>query len=410
MELMFDRVAALDLAKASLTACVRKPSGSARRRSSTVRTFDTTVGGLLLLREWLVDEQVEVVAMESTGVYWKPAYYLLEEQLTCWLLNAHQVKTVPGRKSDVRDAEWLAQLTECGLVRPSFVPPPPIRMLRNLTRYRTSVTQDRTREVQRLEKLLEDTGIKLSSVASSLQTKSSRLMLDALVAGERDPLVLAELAQRRARGKLRELEQALRGRFTDQHAMLVRQMLARIDAASATITELDAAIEDELRPFQQTLDLLITAPGIGRRIAQVIIAETGGDMSRFPSGAHLSSWTGLVPGQHQSAGRTGSTRCRPGNRHLKSAMVEAAHAAAHAKGTYPAAQYQRLCRNGRGVAAIAVAHSLTVAAWQIMNDQVGYQDLGGDYFHRRDDPQQRTQRLVAELQRLGHQVTLQPAA
>lgn len=408
MDLMFDRVAALDLAKASLTACVRVP-GPRGGRKSTTRTFVTTVGGLLVLRDWLLAERVQVVSMESTGVYWKPAYYLLEDSVECWLLNAHQVKTVPGRKSDVRDAEWLAQLTECGLVRPSFVPPPPIRELRNLTRYRRSLVDDLTREVQRLEKLMEDTGIKLSSVVSSLQTKTGRLMLDALVAGERDPLVLAELAQGKLRSKRSELGQALVGRFSDHHALLVSQMLTRIDSTQASIDAVQTAITDAMRPFSTQIQLLQTIPGVGPRIAEVIIAETGADMSRFPTAAHLASWAGLVPGINQSANRRGSTHCRHGNRHLNSAMVEAARAASHTKNTYPAAQYWRLARRGPNIAAVAVGHSLLVAAWHILTDGVAYQDLGGDYFQRRADPAKRTRSLIAQLEALGHTVTLDAA-
>jgi transposase len=408
MDLMFDRVAALDLAKASLTACVRVP-GPRGGRTSTTRTFVTTVGGLLILKEWLLAEGVQVVSMESTGVYWKPAYYLLEDSVECWLLNAHQVKTVPGRKSDVKDAEWLAQLTECGLVRPSFVPPPPIRELRNLTRYRRSLVNDLTRETQRLEKLMEDTGIKLSSVTHSLRSKSGRLMLEALVAGERDPLVLAELAQGKLRSKRTELAQALVGRFTDHHALLVSQMLSRMDSTQVSIDAVQAAITDAMRPFCEQIQLLQTIPGIGPRIAEVIIAETGADMNRFPTAAHLASWAGLVPGINQSAKRRGSTRCRHGNRHLNSAMVEAARAASHTKNTYPSAQFWRLARHGSNVAAVAVGHSLLVAVWHVLHDQVPYQDLGGDYYQRRIDPARRTRTLVAQLQALGHTVTLDAA-
>jgi transposase len=408
MELMFERVAALDLAKASLTACVRTPGPRGGRRS-TVRTFSTTVGGLLILKDWLVAEAVEMVSMESTGVYWKPPYYLLEMDLECWLLNAQQVKTVPGRKSDVRDAEWLAQLTECGLVRPSFVPPPPIRELRNLTRYRSSLVHDRTRETQRLEKLMEDTGIKLSSVVSSLLTKSGRLMLEALVAGERDPLVLAEFAQGKLRSKRSDLAQALVGRFSDHHALLVTQMLARIDSTEEAIAAIEAAILTAMRPFSDQLTRLQTIPGVGPRIAEIIIAETGGDMSRFPTAAHLASWAGLVPGINQSAKRRGSTRCRHGNRHLASAMVEAARCASHTKDTYPAAQYWRLSRRGPNKAAVAVAHSLLVAVWHILANNCDYHDLGGDYYQRRLNPERRTRSLIAQLEALGHHVTLDAA-
>lgn len=407
MDLMFDRVASLDIAKTSLTACVRTPSAKGRR--STVRTFGTTVGKLLLLRDWLIAERVQVVSMESTGVYWKPAYYLLEDTVECWLLNAQHVKTVPGRKSDVRDAEWLAQLTECGLVRPSFVPPPAIRELRNLTRYRAALVRDRVRETQRLEKLLEDAGIKLSTAMSSLLTKSGRAMLDALCDGERDPVVLAELALGKLRPKRAELAQTLVGRFTDHHALLVRHMLSRIDTTQTAIEEVEAAIAAALGPFEPVIQLLLTIPGVGPRVAEVIIAETGANMAQFPSAAHLASWAGLVPGINQSAARRGSTRCRAGNKHLQSAMVDAAHSAAHTKNTYPAAQFARLRHHGVNKAAVAVAHSLLVAAWHVLNDNVEYHDLGGDFFQQRNDPARRTRALIKQLEALGHTVLVDAA-
>jgi len=410
MEVMFDRVAGLDVGKDSVTVCVRVPGPRGGRRSVT-RTFKTTTGSLQVMRDWLLEEQVSIAAMESTSTYWKPAFYCLEEVMEVWLLNAAHMKAVPGRKSDVRDAEWIAQLLEHGLLAPSFVPPPDIRRLRMLTRYREQLMGDRTRELVRLELMLEDASIKLSSVVSSLKTISARAMLTAMINGETDPLVLADLAKGKLRRKIPELAQALTGHFDANHARLARSMLRRLDLVEQALAELDAVLVDAFRPWQHQIELLQTIPGVGPKVAQVIIAETGGDMSRFPTAAHLAAWAGLAPAMHESAGKQSPAGKRHGNKWLSAILVEAAGSVGrmHDK-NYLAARHARLLkRRGMRRAQIAVAHSILVAAyWMLKRDQP-YHDLGADWHHRRND-QAHTRRLIAQLEHLGHTVTLSPAA
>lgn len=305
MEVLYDRVAGLDIGKASLTVSVRTP-GARRGRHQETRTFKTTTGSLLVMRDWLVEQGVTIAAMESTSTYWKPPLYCLEEVMEVWLLNAAHMKAVPGRKTDVRDAEWIAQLLEHGLLTPSFVPPPPIRRLRMMTRYRIQLHGDRTRKIVRLELMLEDASIKLSTVASSLKTVSARAILAAMIDGETDPQVLAEMAKGRMRKKIPDLAQALEGHFDVHHAQLARSILDRIDRVEQAMAELDLAIEAECAPWARQLELLQTIPGVGPKVAQVVIAETGGDMSKFPTAAHLASWAGLAPAIYESAGKTRS--------------------------------------------------------------------------------------------------------
>ena len=288
MEVLYDRVAGLDIGKASLTASVRTPSTRRGSRHQETRTFKTTTGSLRVMRDWLVEEGVTIAAMESTSTYWKPPFYCLEEVMEVWLLNAAHMKAVPGRKTDVRDAEWIAQLLEHGLLTPSFVPPPEIRRLRMMTRYRTQLHGDRTREIVRLELMLEDASIKLSTVASSLKTVSARAILAAMIDGETDPLVLAEMAKGRMRKKIPDLAQALEGHFDAHHAQLARSILDRLDRVEQDMVELDVAIEAGCSSWGHQIELLQTIPGVGPKVAQVIIAETGGDMSKFPSAAHLA--------------------------------------------------------------------------------------------------------------------------
>ena len=312
MEVVFDRVAGLDVGKASVTVCVRTPRPAGQRgsrRVSQTRTFKTTTGALAVMRAWLVESGVTIAAMESTSTYWRPVFYALEEHMTCWLLNAAHMKAVPGRKTDVRDAEWIAQLLEHGLLRPSFVPPPAIRHLRMLTRYRVQLMGDRTREVTRLEQMLEDASIKLSTVASSLTTVSARAMLEAMVAGERDPAVLAEMAEGKMRSKIPDLREALDGHFTHRHARLVDALLDRLTQVDAALLDLDDVIDDACRPWAHQLELLQTIPGVGPKVAQIIIAETGADMRQFPTASHLVAWAGLAPGLHESAGRRRPRGC-----------------------------------------------------------------------------------------------------
>jgi transposase len=409
MDQLIERCAGLDVHKKTVAACVRTPDQDGQRQQQT-RTFATTTKGLTALQDWLASQQVTVVGMESTGAYWKAVYYRLETTMDCWLLNARHLRNVPGRKTDVKDAEWICQLVEHGLVRPSFVPPPPIRELRNLTRYRKTVIQERTREAQRLEKLLEDAGIKLSCVATDILGVSGRAMLQALVAGVRDPQLLAELAKGRLRAKLPQLQEALVGRFGTHHGLLVGEMLARIDAADATIDRLSVEISRVTTPYTAILELLETIPGVNRRTAEVLLAETGGDMRQFPSAAHLASWAGLCPGNNESAGKHHSGRTRKGSKWLRGALVEAAHAAARTKDTYLAAQYRRLGgRRNDKRAAVAVAHSILVIAYHILDRGQPYAELGGDWLLQRESASAHTKRLVRQLERLGHKVTLEPA-
>ena len=331
MEVMFDRVAGLDVGKDSVTVCVRTPGPRSGRRSET-RTFKTMFGSLRVMRDWLIEAGVTIAAMESTSTYWKPPFYCLEEQMTVWLLNAAHMKAVPGRKSDVRDAEWIAQLLEHGLLRPSFVPPPDIRRLRMLTRYRMQLMGDRTRETVRLELMLEDASIKLSSIASSLRTVSARAMLTAMIAGETDPVQLADLAKGRMRRKIPDLAQALTGTFDVHHAQLARSMLRRLELVELALAELDAVIVEACRPWQHQIELLQTIPGVGDTVAQVIVAETGADMSRFPTAAHLTAWAGLAPAMHESAGRQTPAGKRHGNKWLTAMLVEAAGSVGRMKG------------------------------------------------------------------------------
>jgi transposase len=408
MEVLFDRVAGLDVGKASLTACVRTP-GPGGRRSET-RTFKTTVGSLQVMRDWLAASGVTIAAMESTSTYWKAPFYCLEEVMEVWLLNAAHMKAVPGRKTDVKDAEWIAQLLEHGLLRPSFVPPPDIRHLRMLTRYRVQLMGDRTRDVTRLEQMLEDASIKLSAVASSLSTVSARAMLGAMVAGQRDPTVLAEMARGKMRGKIPQLREALDGNFTEAHARLVAQMLHRLDRVEQALVELDELIAEACRPGAHELELLQTIPGVGPKVAQVIVAETGADMSRFPTAAHLAAWAGLAPGVHESAGRRTPVGVRHGNKWLTAMLVEAAGSVGRSKDNYLSAQHARLmARRGRSRAQVAVAHSILVSAYYMLSRDEPYRDLGPDWLRRRDD-EAHARRLVAQLERLGHTVVLDPAA
>ena len=408
MELMIERCAFVDIHRDTAVTCVRTPDGAGGRRKET-RTFGTTTGQILALRDWLSEQRVSLVGMESTGIYWKPVYYLLEDDVECWLINATHMHNVPGKKTDVLDAEWGAELIEHGLVRPSFVPPKPIRELRDLTRYRKTVIEERGRETQRLHKVLEDAGIKLAWVASKTLTKSGRDMLDALIAGERDPQVLAEFARGRMRSKIGQLTEALEGRFSAHHALVISHMLARIDHADATIDALGERIGEVIAPFDRQVELLCTIPGVARRTAEVIIAEIGTDMSRFPTSGHLASWAGMCPGNNESAGKHKSGRTRKGSKWLHKALVESAHAAARSKDTYLAAQYARIRgRRGPKKAAVAVGHSILVIAYHLLERDNAYNELGGDFFvelharHRKAH----TNRLVRQLERLGYDVDL----
>jgi len=413
MDVLVERCAGLDVHRDTVVATVRVPAedGARNRRAQHTRTFATTTAGITALGDWLAEHEVTRSGMESTGVYWKPVYYLLEDQLEVWLINAEHLHNVPGRKTDVADSAWIAQLIEHGLVRPSFVPPPPIRRLRDLTRYRTAVVQERTREIQRLEKVLEDAGIKLSTVASHTLGKSSRAMIEALIAGERDPQVLADLALARMRNKIPQLRQALLGRFTDHHAFVCRTMLERIDTAENTINKLTGRIEQEIAPFHQTVTRLMTIPGVSARIAQILVAETGADMTRFATAAHLASWAGMCPGHHESAGKHHGGATRKGDSWLRGALGEAATAAARTKNTYLQARYRRIAaRRGTKRAVVAVGHTILTSAWHMITAEIDYADLGADYYQRHQDRRAATIRLVGKLTQLGYRVTLDDAA
>ncbi|MCX4593257.1 IS110 family transposase [Streptomyces sp. NBC_01549] len=409
MDVLHERCAGADISKKDAKVCVRAPS-TKRRGSFTTETttWGSTTNAVLALRDHLLAAEVTLVVIEATSDYWKPFYYLLAEDLDVILVNARQVKNLPGRKTDVSDAAWLAQLGAHGLVRPSFVPDQPVRELRDLTRARTQLTRERGQIVQRLEKLLEDTGIKLAAVASDIMGVSGRAMLEALVSGEREPQTLAELARRKLRNKIPELTEALTGRFRDHHAFLVRLHLDHYDQLTDSVGQLDARIEEAMAPFRPALDLLDTIPGINRAVAEVIIAETGGDMARFASARHLASWAGVCPGHHESAGRTKNTKVRPGNPYLKGALGLAAFGAVRTKDTYLQARYKRLtARRGPLRALVAVEHSIITAIWHMLTDNVTYRELGGAYFTQRD-PERATRRAINALNQLGYTVTLNP--
>ena len=406
MDVIVERPAALDVHKEQVTACVRVP-GADGSRAQEVREFKTTVGGLLVLHDWLEAHGVTRVAMEATGVYWKPVWAILEDDFDCLLVNARHVKNLPGRKTDVKDAEWLSQLLEAGLLRASFVPPKPIRRLRNFTRYRTAQVKERQREANRLHKALEDTGIKLDCVVTDILGKSGRAMLDALCEGTTDPDILAELAKGRLRAKIPALREALEGRFDTHHALLIGAILAHLDFLDEQIQRLSDAIEEQLRPFQAHVELLRSLTGIETRTAQNILAEIGTDMSVFPTAGHCASWAGQCSGNDQSAGKRRSGKTRKGSKWLNDALKNAAMSAIRTNDSYLQAQYQRLRpRIGHGRALGAVKHSIICAIWHMLTNGELYNDLGGDYFRRRD-PERQTRRLVAQLERLGHKVTLE---
>jgi len=409
MERIIERGAGLDVHKKSVTACVRVPGPEGGRRQE-VQTFGTTAAALLALRDWLSAHGVTHVAMESTGVYWKPVYYVLEELFTCLLVNPAHVSKVPGRKTDVRDGEWLAQLLEHGLLRGSFVPPVPIRELRDLTRYRHVLVQDRTREANRLHKVLTDAGIQLASVASNVLGTSGRAMLAALIEGTSDPETLADLAQGKLRRKLPALRDALAGHFRGHHAFLVSQLLAHLDYLDEALAVLTAQIQEALGPFQSEAARLDAIPGVGPRTVEVVIAEIGVDMRQFPTARHLASWAGLCPGTHESAGKRRPVRTRKGNRWLRAALIEAALAAINVRDSALAARYRRLVRHcGHKKAIVAVAHKMLTTAYVLLADGRTYQEPGAGYY----DAQRKDRvirRALQTLERHGFRVSLEPAA
>lgn len=407
MKQIRDKVGGLDVHRDGVVACTRiqMPDGSVEVQK---QRFSTTQQGLAELTGFLIDAGVLTVAMEATGIYWRAPYYALEGLFDeLWLCNAAHVKNVPGRKSDLSDAEWLADVAAHGMVRPSFVPPPEIRELRELTRYRKAEVDTRAREIQRLEKVLQDAGVKLTSVASTVWSKSSRAMVEAMIAGERDSRVLAELSKGVMRKKIDRLGVALEGNFGRHHALLCRQIIDHLDFLDRSITTLTEEICARLVPFVPKVRLLTSIPGISEVTAQVIVAETGADMSRFPTPGHLCAWAGVAPASHESAGKRRPAGTRHGSPYLRRALVEAARAAARTKGSYYSAFYSRIARRrGPNKAAVAVAHSMLETAWHLLSTGALYQDPGANYFERRHDPTVEAKRLQRRIEALGFDVTI----
>ncbi|MGE5334976.1 MAG: IS110 family transposase [Nitrososphaerota archaeon] len=408
MQVVNMRCCGLDVHQKTVVACVvlTEPTGEVQRE---VRTFGTMTGDLLALNDWLNALAVEQVALESTGVYWRPVFNLLEADHQIMLVNAQHLKAVPGRKTDVKDSEWLADLLRHGLVKASFIPPQPVRELRELTRYRKTLVQARAQEVNRLHKVLEGANLKLGAVATDVLGTSGRDMLAAILAGEADPAVLADLARGRLRAKLPQLRQALEGRVTAQHRVLIRHVLAHIDFLEQQLAELIAEIEAQLAPFAEAVTLLETIPGVAEAAATAIVAEVGVDMTRFPSAKHLASWAGLCPGNKQSGGRRLSGKTTTGNVWLRAVLGEVAWSITHTSGNYLAALYHRLARRrGKQKAIVALAHSLLVSIYYMLRDHQPYRDLGADHFDRLQSA--RIQRhYVRRLEQLGYAVTLSPS-
>lgn len=407
MEVLHPCCAGLDVHKDTVVACVRR----AQRRPLTreVRTFGTTTPQILALVEWLQSEEVTHVAMEATGVYWKPLWHLLEGHFALVLANARQIKNVPGRKSDVRDAEWIADLLAHGMIRSSFVPPAPIQELRDLTRTRKQLVRERGQHVQRLQKVLEDANLKLASVVTDLLGLSGRAMLEAMAEGKSEPERLADLAHPRVKASRAELVAALTGHVTEHHRFMLRLHLAQVDALNAAVSAVEGRIEQALAPFRPAVEHLMTIPGVSTTVAAVIVAEIGTDLSSFPTAGHLRAWAGLSPGQNQSGNKRGSTRTRP-QRWLKTTLVQAAWAAVKKKDSYLRAQFLRLrARRGAKKAILAVAASILTAAYHMLKRDVDYQELGADFFQRRDRDKAAHQ-LVRRLQSLGYDVQLRTAA
>ena len=409
------RVAALDIGKAELVCCVRIPhEGKPGRRLQEVATYSTMTPSLLVMSDHLRCLRVSRVVLEATSDYWKPVFYLLEAQgLEVWLVNARDVKHLPGRpKTDKLDAVWLCKVAERQMIRPSFVPPPEIRRLRDVTRYRIDLVGVRTAEKQRVEKLLEDAQIKLSVVASDIFGVSGRQMMAALIGGQTNPKALAQLARGRLRAKTSQLEEAFTGHFTDHHALLLTKMLARIDSLDADIAELDAAIEEMIAPFAAAVARLDEIPGVGPTAARVIIAEVGMDMSGFPTAAHLASWARFAPGVKESAGRKkGKDTTGHGNRYLARALGEAAVSAGKTD-TFLGERYRRIARRrGKKRAIVAVGRSILVIVWHLLSDpETRFHDLGSDFYHNRIGPEHKKRNHIRQLEALGYKVTLEPTA
>jgi transposase len=406
MEVIYRRCCGLDVHKKIVVACVLIWQGG--KLFKEIRTFGTMTFELLMLHDWLLAHKVTHVAMESTGVYWKPIFNLLEGNFEVLLVNAAHIKAVPGRKTDVKDCEWIANLLSHGLLKGSFIPPQPIRDLRDLTRYRKSLTDERVREVNRLHKLLESANIKLSSVASDVMGVSGRAMLECLVSGGTDPEVLAELARGKLRKKLSLLREALKGRFRPHHGFLLGQILSHLDYLDEAIEQLSKEVENQIVPFSKQIDLLKTIPGVDQRVAEAIVAEIGVDMSRFPTHRHLASWAGVCPGNNESAGKHKSGKTRRGDRWLFRVLLEGGWAVTRTKDTYLNSFYHRLVpRRGKKKAIVALVHCLVVIVYHVLKDQVPYQELGTTYFDQLNVIHIKNHH-IRRLQSLGFKVTIEP--
>ena len=419
MEDVVEYCAGLDVHRDTVVATVRYPEGN--RRSSTTRTFGTGTAELMALGDWLTSWKVTRVGLESTGVYWKPVFYLLEDRIPqVWLLNAQHLKNVPGRKTDVADSAWIAQLVEHGLVRPSFVPPPQIRQLRDFTRHRRVLSEERTRTVQRLEKVLQDAGTKLTSVASTVLSKSGRAMLEAMLAGQSDPVLLAELAKGRMRSKIPQLVDALRGNFRiDHHGVLVAQILAQVDFLDRQLADIDEHIGALVADLEPIIERVQTIPGVARKCAIGMVAEIGVDMTVFPTAAHLASWAGICPGNNASGGKARSGHTRRGPVALKTVLTEAAQAAGRTKNTYLGARYHAIRgRRGTFKAVGAIRHDILIAYWHIVSTaastedvSASYRELGPDWITRRHSREYQIAKLAKQIEKLGATVTVTlPAA
>lgn len=409
MDSPYPRCCGLDVHKRDLVACLLTP-GTDGHSSKAIRRFGTMTADVLALADWLIAAGCTHVAMESTGVYWKPVYNLLEASFALLLVNARHIKAVPGRKTDVKDCEWIADLLRHGLLQASFVSDCGQRELRELTRYRTSLVRERTAEANRLQKTLEGANINLASVATDILGKSGREILARLIAGETDTAALAQLAKGRLREKLPALEQALVGQFGGHQRFMVAEQIAHVDYLDAAIERVSGEIAQRVRESDDLIERLDAIPGIGRYVAEALLAEIGTDMSRFPTAQHLASWAGMCPGNRESAGKRQSGKARKGSPWLRTLLVQAAHAAGRTKGTYLSAQYRRLtARRGRNRAAIAVGHSILVIIYHMIQRGTVYEDLGPQYFDAHDR-QAIERRLVRRLEGLGYSVSLEPRA
>ncbi len=405
MQVLYACCAGLDVHQKIVVVCVLLTAADGQVRKE-IRTFATTTTGLLSMADWLASQQVTHVAMESTGVFWRPIFNILEGRFSVILVNAQHMKAVPGHKTDVKDSEWIAELLRHGLLKASFIPPKPIRDLRDVVRYRKTLVQERSQEINRLQKVLETANIKLSSLASDVMGKSGQAMLHAMLAGIGDAETLAGLAKGRLRGKLPQLREALEGRVDATHRSLLRHLLDHLAFLQEQVEQLEGQIEQRLLPYQQQLTTMLKIPGIGRTVAAAILGEIGVDMSCFPSDKHISSWAGVAPGNRQSGGKRLKAGSTKGNTHLRAVLAEAVWAISHTKDNYLSAQYHRLARRiGKKRAIVAVSHSLLVIIYHLLRDQQQYQDLGPHFFERLDTERLRAS-AVRRLEALGYTVTL----